>query len=542
MTDAELERGRTAFGRRAWSEARRALSDADAREPLGPRDLELLATAAYMMGDDPDFERALERAHHAYLEVDELPRAVRSAAWVGISLALRGERGPASGWFGRAQRLVEAAGDCVEQGYLLLPTIMRHEATGEYEAAAAVAADAIEIAQRFGEADLLALALHSRGRVLIAQGRNDEGLPLLDEAMVAVTAGELSPIVTGIVYCSVIEGCQKVYEIQRAQEWTMALTRWCDEQSDLVSFTGKCLLHRSEIMIFHGAWLDALDEARRAGARFVADENTSAAGHAAYYEGEVHRLRGEHDAAEQAYTSAARSGWEPQPGLALLRLAQGDGAAALAAIRRVIGETTDPARRAGLLPAAVEIVLAAGDIDGAREVSVGLARAEGEETELLRAMRLHAEGAVDLAAGDEWAALTRLRRAADLYDRLDVRYELARVRELVSDACRALGDDDTATLELDAARDAFAALGASVDLARVESRASGVEVDETHGLTPRELEVLRLIAAGKSNRAIATELVISERTVARHVSNIFAKLRLGSRSAATAYAYEHALL
>src|SRR5215210_3738406 len=340
----------------------RVVFDAGRVAPLGAEDLELLATSAYMLGRNDDHVSALERAHHMYLEAREALQAVRCAFWVGINLALRGEMSRATGWFGRAQRLLEREKrDCVERGYLLVPVMLQHEATGDWEAAYATAADAAEIGERFGEADLLALAVHEQGHALVKQGQVEEGFGLLDEAMVAVTAGELSPIVTGLIYCSVIEGCQKVYALRRAQEWTAALTQWCEQQPDMVAFTGRCLVHRAEIMQLHGAWREALEEARRAGERSAQGVSQAAAAQAFYQQGEVHRLQGELVAAEEAYRDASRCGWDPQPGLALLRLAEGNGDAAAAAIRRVVGETNEPLKRARLLPAYVEIMLAIGD-------------------------------------------------------------------------------------------------------------------------------------------------------------------------------------
>src|SRR5918997_1877582 len=276
-------------------DAYESLSHADRADLLGADDLELLATSAYMLGRDGDSLGFLERAHHAYLDDGESMRAVRCAFWVGINLALRGEMSRATGWLGRAQRLVEREeDDCVERGYLLVPVMLRHEANGNWEAAYAVATEAAEIGERFDDADLLALAMHEQGLMLVNQGRVEEGLGLVDEAMVAVIAGELSPIVTGIVYCSVISGCQEVYALRRAREWTAALTRWCEQQPDMVAHTGVCLVHRAEIMELQGAWRDALEEARRAAERLAQGAlNQVAAGHAFYREGEVHRLRGE---------------------------------------------------------------------------------------------------------------------------------------------------------------------------------------------------------------------------------------------------------
>ena len=540
----ELERGRESYARRAWTDAYIALSDADRAAPLGAEDLELLATSAYMLGRDDDCLGGLERAYHLHLDAGEALRAVRCAFWVGITLALRGEMGRASGWLGRAQRLVEReAEDCVERGYLLVPVMLRHEAVGDWEAAYATAADAVEIGERFGDADLLALTVHEQGCALIQQGRVEEGLGLLDEAMVAVIAGELSPIVTGIVYCSVIAGCQEVYALRRAQEWTAALTQWCEDQPDMVAFSGRCLVHRAEIMELHGTWREALEEARRARQRCEQGNNQSAAAQAFYRQGELHRLQGKFSAAEEAYRDASRYGCEPQPGMALLRLAQGKDDAAAAAIQRAVGETTDPLKRTRLLPAYVEIMLAVGDVEEARSACDELQEISAHyESPMLGAMVAHAHGAVDLAQGDARAALLALRRAWQVWQELEVPYEVARVRVLLGLACRALGDDDSAALELEAAHDAFARLGAVPDLARLESLIRRATSADAQRLTPRELEVLRLVAAGETNKAIATKLVLSERTVDRHVSNIFTKVGVTSRAAATAYAYKHELL
>jgi DNA-binding CsgD family transcriptional regulator len=540
----ELEHGRKSYARRAWRDAYESLSHADRASTLGAEDLELLATSAFMLGRDDEYLGVLERAYHVHLEAGEALRAVRCAFWVGINLALRGETGRATGWLGRAQRLVEReADDCVERGYLLIPAMLRHDALGDWETAYAIAADATEIGERFGDADLFALTVREQGCALLQQGRVEEGLGLLDEAMVAVTAGEVSPIVAGLVYCGVISGCQEVYALRRAQEWTAALSRWCEEQPDMVTFSGTCMVHRAEIMELHGAWRDALEEARRARQRSEWGSDRPAAARAFYRQGELHRLRGELVAAEEAYRDASRFGWEPQPGLALLRLAQGNEDAAAAAIRRAVGETTDPLKRARLLPAYVEIMLAAGNVDGARRACRELQEISVRyESGMFGAMVAHARGAVDLAEGDARAALLALRRAWLSWQELEVPYQVARARVLIGLACRALGDEDTAALELEAARDIFVQLGAAPDLARVESLDRSAASDSSLGLTQCELQVLRLVAEGETNRSIAAELVLSERTVDRHVSNIFTKLGVTSRAAATACAYKHELV
>jgi DNA-binding CsgD family transcriptional regulator len=541
---AELKRGRDSYAKSSWKEAFESLYRADRAAPLGAEDLELLARSAYMLGRDDDYVSGLERAHQAHLEAGGVAPAARCAFWIGHNLLFRGERARTSGWFARGNRLLEGVEeDCVERGYLLIPVWLEQMGAGNYEAARATAAEAADIGERLGDRDLLWLARDDQGCALIKQGRVADGLRLVDEVLVAATAGELSPIVTGIVYCNTIAFCRDAYELRHAREWTEALRRWCDAQPEMVAHNGLCLVHRAEIMQLRGAWEDALQEARRAAERFTQGVlNELACGRALYRQGEVHRLRGELDAAEDAYRGASRCGFEPQPGLALLRLAQGEGDASAAAIRRAVGEATQPLKRAALLPAYVEIMLAIGEHDrasaGCRELDE---IAERQKSDALRGMAAHVRGAVAEAEGDAQGALIELRRALELWQELEAPYEGARVRVLIGSACRALGDEDTATLELEAAGEVFAELGAASDVARIDTLVPGAASIEAHGLTKRELEVLRLVAAGKSNRDIAAELVISEHTVARHLQNIFAKLSVSSRTAASAFAFEHDL-
>ena len=537
----QLERGRACYRQRAWLDAYQALSRAD---ELAAVDLELLAMSAFLVGRDHEGVRAMERAHQVHLHASDPVGAARCAIWAGFGLLDMGEPAQAMGWFGRAGRVLDRAGqDCAKRGYLLIPDVLQRldgDAEAAYRAAAAIA----EIGERCADADLVAFALLAQGRARVKQGRVPEGMALLDEAMVAVVAGELaSPMFTGLIYCSVIDACREVYDLGRAREWTAALTRWCDAQSGLVNFTGQCLVHRAEIMQLRGEWLDSLEEARRACERFSrkALEMASATGH--YQQAEVLRLLGEFASAEEAYRAANVWGWQPQPGLALLRLAQGRVDAAAAAIQRILGETTQRLERARLLPAYVEIMLAAGDSASARKASDELAELSDDYgSKVLVALGAQAWGAVELAEGTPSSALRALRRACQLWQEVEAPYEVARVQVLMGLACRALGDEDSAVLELAAARATFAQLGAVPDLARLDSLTRSPATEGSTGLTPRELEVLRLVAAGKSNRSIAADLVLSEKTVARHVSNILAKLGLPSRSAATAHAYQHGLL
>jgi DNA-binding CsgD family transcriptional regulator/tetratricopeptide (TPR) repeat protein len=513
----ETERGRDAYERRAWLDAYTSLSRADEASPLGAEDLELLANSASMVGRMDDYLALLERAHRRYLDAGNALRAARCAGWIGMNLAIRGEIGPARGWFGRAQRLVEREGrDSVEQGWLLLPAALQHEAAGDYEAAYAAAVDAARTGERFGDADLSTIALHVQGLARIKQARVAEGLALLDEAMVAVTAGEVSPVVTGIVYCGVIAGCEEAFEPRRAQEWTEALTHWIEEQPQMVAFTGRCLAHRAGIKQRHGAWRDALEETRLARQRSEQAMNRAATGQALYQQGELHRLQGDFAAAEAAYRDA---------------------------IRRALGETTEPLHRAGLLPAYAEIMLAVGDVEDAREACRELTEIAGaSERAMLGTIAAHVKGAVELAEGNAQDALVSLRRAWHVWQELEAPYEAAQARVLIGLACRALGDADYAAMELEAARDVFELLGAAPEVARVDAHTAPHEPADTHGLSPRELEVLRLVAAGKTNRDIASMLVISEHTVARHVQNIFAKVGVSSRAAAGAFAFEHDLV
>lgn len=539
----KLDRARRSYGRRAWADAYQAFLRADQETPLDAEDLELLAMAAYLVGRDDEYLKTLERAYNGHVSAGQSARAVRCAFWLGFRLLMRGEMGHATGWLARAQRLLEHdTHECAERGYLLLPVVEQRLESGDFETAYATAADAAAIGERCRDPDLIACARHQQGRVRLQQAQIEAGLALLDETMITVTADELSPLVTGLMYCSVIAACQQVYALDRTREWTAALTRWCEGQSDMVAFAGVCQVHRAEIMQLLGTWPEAIEEARRACARSLGIDRRATAA-ALYQQAELHRLKGEFAAAETAYRGASQLGLEPQPGLALLRLAQGRSDAAATAIRRVANTTVDRLKRMSLLPAYIEIMLAAGDVEDARNACRELEDiARSFDTGVPGAMAAHARGAVELAEGDAQAALGSLRRAVEVWQRIEAPYASARVRVLIGLACRALGDEDGAGLEIDAARSIFERLGAAPDLARIAPLMKGTPSSRAHGLTPRELQVLRLVAAGETNKAIAGKLSLSEKTIDRHVSNILTKLDVSSRTAATAFAFQRKLI
>lgn len=410
-----LQQAREAYARRAWADALALFQQADAATPLEGSDLERLAWSAGLVDRDADLLAGFERLFEAAIASGAIERAAYWAFFHGFRLHALRETGRAAAWLQRAQRLVDGlAHDCVVAGYLLLPPMQRQLAAGDHAGAAATAARALDVGERFADPDLVALARCGLGRALARQGQVERGVSQLDEAMLVAVGGAMSPLMTGLVYCNLIATCRQIYALDRSREWTEALSRWCERQPQLIQFNGLCLLHRAEILEMNGAWHDAVAEAHRAthsAARALAAETEAAA---AYQEAEVHRLRGEFDPAEEGYRTASR-----------------------------------------------------------------------------------------------------------------------------------LGDEDGALLEFEAAGAVFERLGAAPDLAQVRALRSnaGSASRRAHDkLTPREVEVLGLIAAGHSNKRIASALGLSAKTVDRHVSNIFDKLAVSSRAAATAYAFQHRLL
>jgi len=532
----DVEHARSCYARRAWGDACAGLLTH--LDSLDADDLERLAVCAYLVGKEQASDAAWGRAYQQRMAADDLDGAVRCAFWIGFRFVNAHERPEANGWIARLERLVDGfPAKSLPRARLAYLTGLRAVFDDvNLETSAADLGRAVELATLHRDEELAALARLALGRVLIFQGEPTDGVRLLDEAMLTVRSEPLSPIAVGDSYCTAIDACHDLFDVQRGQEWTDGLARWCAQQPDLVPFAGICQVHRAEFLQLKGAWVEAMVQAGLARARLSTPFRQLLYGAAVYQEGELRRLRGDFAQAEACYREASEAGRDPQPGLALLRLSQGRNNDAAHAIDRAMAEADDPLGRSQLLAANVEVTLARDRVDDAREATTRLAEvASALGSPMLDAVSDRATGSVLLAEGDPRAALGPLRRASEGFRELESPYEVARTAVLIGHARRALGDEEGARLELDAARSTFERLGAKPDLARLHG-------GRPAQLTGRELQVLRLVAAGHTNRSIGAELGLSERTVDRHVSNIFDKLGVSSRAAATAVAYESALL
>jgi DNA-binding CsgD family transcriptional regulator len=518
------------------------LADTGGLDGLSAAELDQLATETGLKGHHDEQIRALQRAFVRSQEEGDPHTAVRCAFRLAMSTSSHGEQALSAGWLARASELVDEIGeDCAERGWVAFLKMFRAIGTGNFAEAKQLADVASAAGRRFRDADLIAMSTCAQGRIALYSGRFAEGLAHLDEAMVRVISGEASPFISGHVFCTAIEGCQEISDFGRVAEWTTALEKWCDAQPGLLAFTGQCAVHRGQLMRLSGAWDEALREYSRAAERYEQLGTPGAIGLTATETGDVLRLRGDLEGADAAYQQAADLGVDPQPGLALLWLAGGRGTAALAAVERLLAEPGGPVQRCQLLPAAVEVLIDTGHADRARPIAVELSElAASVGSTVLSAAAAQAMGAVELAVGDAAGALPYLRKAHQLWAQASSPYDAAVVRLLTGRCLLALSDESSAERELSAARTAFRQLGA-VPMADLASSLLA-PASLPGGLTAREVEVLRLVAAGRSNQQIAAELVLSEKTVARHLSNIFGKLDVGSRTAAAAFAFERGLV
>jgi ATP/maltotriose-dependent transcriptional regulator MalT len=541
-----LAEARAAYRQRNWPRAHQRFRAAWQAGEVEADDLYQASDAAWWMGDNAAFFEACEAAYRRYLESRRPRRAAIAALDLAVACFLRGDDTLGSGWMGRASRHLEGEPEAAEHGYLVYVLEVEGplggiapSAAGAAESVLAAARRVQEIGRRHGDPTLVAAGMLGEGRALIKAGRVSDGLALLDETMVALLTDELNPAWAGNIYCNLMSAANHLADYRRARRWTEATTRWLAGMPVAVVFNGICRLHRARILQLGGEWDRAEEEAAQVGDELAEIFSTTAA--AAHYRvAEIRRLRGDLAAAEQAYHRAHELGHDPQPGLALLRLAQGRWEAGAASLRAALVAEGDPLARARLRAAQVEIALAAGDLELADAASAELEEVAATwSSSGLEIGARYARGATLLGSGRHEEALPLLRDACRGWGEIEAPYDCARVRELLARAYELLGDTESALRERDAAGAAYARLGARVDARRIAaSRQAG---PLPGGLTCREAEVLTLVAAGGSNRSVARDLGISEKTVARHLANVFGKLGVGSRTAAAAFAFEHGL-
>lgn len=539
MTDV-VEAAKQACARGDWAAAFDLLTSDDAID-LAAEDLRRLAEAAWWLGRIDECLDAYAKANKKFRAEGKTADAAMAAFYLALHSSLRGDENQANGWARRCAQLLDETPECAAHGYPLYRAVFAALGSGDAASAQASAAQMQVLGERHGDLNLVAVGLMAAGRTLVKQGRIDEGLQLLDDVLLSVSSGDIDPFWAGCIYCHLMDVCHQLVDVRRAAECTRAAEHWCAPLPDASLYPGICRVHRAQVLVLNGQW----DRAEAEAAQAVTDMMrihpiTSAEAH--YQIGEIRWLRGDFAGAEESLRHAHEMGVDPQPVLAFIRLAQGRVDLAGASVRASLASgDTDLLGRARLNAALAEIAIAEHDLDTAHAAVTDLeAVAADHRNSGLEATARRARGAVLFAAGGAAAALPVLRSALRLWQELNAPYEVARTRVLLADVYRAIGDEDALTLELDAAALVFDRLGAAPDLARIAERRT--DQGSSGGLSNRELEVLRSIAAGHSNRQIATELFLSERTVHRHVSKIFAKLDVASRSAATAFAFEHGIV
>jgi ATP/maltotriose-dependent transcriptional regulator MalT len=539
MSSDPLAAARDLYRRCEWQAAHNA---AEAAGDAGQAERsELLADAEWWLGRLDDCIEHRQTAYHNYMATGRLRDAGRCATWLYEHYRFRSRPAMATAWLQRARRALDDENDCVEQGRLALREAEAAHDRGDLDAALAFAEGAFDCGRRYGSTDLEGDALQAMGRLLIDGGRVHEGLAHLDEAMLLVLEGRIDSYTTGKVYCSLVSACEDVGDLRRAAEWTEASAAWADQHPFAV-FPGICRIHRAVVLDRRGALADAEREATRACTELVDIHRPDAAAAFAHV-GDVRRRLGDLERAEEAFARAEELSGGPCCGLALLRLAQGHVATAMRVIRRCVDEQrgASPFARLQSLPAFVEIAVASGELDDASRALAELESIAAHiDTEVAHAVVLTARGQLQLAQGDPRGACATLRTALTAWHQLEMPYEAATTRAHLAGALREAGEDGAAAATLAAARQEFDGIGAPFHA--FEARRGPEDGALPAGLTYRELDVLRLVAAGRTNKAIAAELHISGKTVSRHLDNIFSKLGVTSRTAATAFAYQQDLV
>jgi class 3 adenylate cyclase len=460
---------REALERHAWDEAFELFSRAEREADLSGRDLESLAEAAFFTAHADLGVEAKERAFKAYVADGNGIRAAFLALDLTQQYAYRGKPSIASAWLHRGERLVENEAENYTHGYVALRRGEGAMHAGDVDTAIAFAEEAVRIGTASGEADLQATALTLLGSLRIATGETSDGFALMEEATIAAVNGELSPFVTGVIYCTMIAACRDLTDYRRASEWTEATERWCERQS-VSGFPGVCRVHRAEVVALSGAWDRAVEELERATDECLAYNAFPPLADGFYAIGEIRLRMGDLQGAEEAVRQAHAFGRSPEPVLALIRLAEGKERAALVAINSAVEqETWDRWARARLLPAQIEIAIAAGDPALARRAADKLEHlVQSYDSPALHARRHEAFGRVLIAEGDHAMAAQELRIAIGHWRDVAAPFEIARGRTLLASALRGVGEDEAADLELGAARDEFVRLGAKLEAAEAD--------------------------------------------------------------------------
>jgi ATP/maltotriose-dependent transcriptional regulator MalT len=533
-----VQTGKAALADEDWVAAYERLGAARQSGELDAAGLEALSEAAFGIGRMDEAFEAREQAYAGFDGADDPIAAGACAVWLAFAYFATGRPAIGGGWVRRAERCLEGHEDCAPFGQLLILGAHGAMGAGQLDQAAGIARQAVELGRRLHDANVEAMALQTLAGVLIAQGDVAEALASYDESMLFAVEGRLDVFTHGAVYCGMISACEDLGDVRRAAEWTDALSRWV-KRHPFAIFPGICRVHRATVLQRQGSWPEAEAEARQASVDLAAMRMPGTVAAALAEIGDIRRRLGDVEGAETAFRTAEELGGQPQAGLAMLRLSQGRPDAAAAIIDRALADASgNPLARAKLLPAAVQISLARGAAADAQAAVGELEATAGAfGGPALSAAAATSRGRLSLAEGDAGAACATLQRALRLWQDLDVPYEAATVRLLLGQACRGTGDEDGAKASFAAAAQGFERLGAVIEARRIQESLRPAPTLPA-GLTEREAQVLRLVAAGRSNKDVAAELFLSEKTVARHLSNIFVKIGVSSRSAATAFAFE----